>query len=403
MLVSRHAENKTEGSNQIRFLTFNLPCFPIVCCKRPNADCLPESNLDRAESFVKQISSLSTEKQYDVICLQEIWEVETADYLQKEMKNTFPFQLRGPNTSSLIPNVTAGLLVFSRHPILDSKLEIFDNPMYGEEYFGKKGYFAFKIADKYSSEFFDTIITTHLHSEGAFIKKASIFWGGTAAFRRGMQMLAIHQGSQSWAKIPVSSLKPRHTVLLGDLNTELDCQIEGDVVDARKWLGVSLDGTVNFGQYQLLRHYEPSVPENYAFHSSAQQGFYIGTFNEGRNASRPIQFLIDGITLRKDGPEIGQLKTRILSFNSAKKAISDHFAVEGELNLILPFVQRKSQYESSKPIKIPGVNPACGMWHSFWKVSYEQYKLFPRTGQDFRPGDRENESKFENSKALIKF
>ena len=117
----------------VRFLTFNMPCFPSVFGYRFNAHILPKTNLERARAFVEQIKK---RKAYDLIAMQEIWDPAVADFLQQELAKEFPYQQRGVHGDICCPpprRVSSGLMVFSRFPVLDEKKESFNNLILGEE------------------------------------------------------------------------------------------------------------------------------------------------------------------------------------------------------------------------------------------------------------------------------
>lgn len=357
---SKHQEQKFNPAKKIRLLSYNLPCFPTVCCINPNSHVLPESNQIRVEQFLDKILSLK-DNQYDVICLQEIWHAKIADFLQEKLKIKYPFQLRAPNVHSYVPIVTSGLLVFSKRKILEYKFEVFNNPMLGEETLGQKGYFAFKIADPIDPKIFDTIIATHLHADGGLWMRASELWGGTSKSRRDAQMHAIHKGTDKWAKQPPCSapkMISRHTIIMGDMNTELDCKIMGDKVDGKKWLGMNRDGRIDSkGQNLLLREYEPNIPDNYVnifegvsqkrvdtsdLLAIAQKTKFFGSYNKGKNATQQTGLQCDFVALRKDGPKLGELKTHMVMFDSDGVVVSDHVGIEAELDMSISFVQRIS-------------------------------------------------------------
>lgn len=401
--------SETKKSDQFRFLTFNLPCFPTTFASC-NKDHLPEDGMTRAIEFVRKIKQLKKEDQFTVICLQEIWCKRVADYIQRELKEDFPHQLLGVNSENKL-FVKGGLMLLSSQPILDSKSIIFPNSnnMPGSETVGGKGGIAAKIYD--GKEGFHTVITTHLHSGDALWKKASTWFGGTTSYRRSVEMGIIHDETYTWAKQPPAkykNLKSGHTILMGDMNTSVDCKVldeKESLVDDHKLLGISIGTALNGfeacqikypRQRDLLIHYQPPVPTNYlnprldrpfkrgkgkpvngAFIAEAvKKDFFTGTVSDGHLSHQYPTHLIDLMAIRKDGPEMGEFTTQIVSFDNERFAVSDHFAVAGCLDMTKRFIHRKGIYEDLEPVIVKdAVNPSVGFVNRLFKRHTELYEV----------------------------
>ncbi|MHB1948041.1 MAG: endonuclease/exonuclease/phosphatase family protein [Gammaproteobacteria bacterium] len=369
-MFSRPASAEQE---KMRFLSFNLPCFPSVFGHRFNSKILTKLNLERAKIFVEKIKS--THPQYDVIGLQEIWDPSVANYLEKELGDIFEFRIRGTRGDICCPpprRVSSGLMLFSRREIVDVKIGSFNNSTAGEETFGEKGYIAAKLAGEKNQ--FDTVILTHLHADGDFYSNLSVLLGGTADHRRGEQMKMINEETHAWAKQSPQgmNLTSRHTILMGDINTPIDCKYDGEMVNDEKWLGLEVGQQriqlKKFGQFELLKHYAPKNPKNYIetneekVTSTSKVSSFNGSLNYLCNPKVPHE-LIDIIAQRKDGAAMGDLQTEIVSFDTDKVAVSDHFAIAGILDFSKPFRQPPSKFSSCTPKKISEYNSSAGFWN----------------------------------------
>lgn len=403
---------ETKKTDKFRFLTFNLPCFPAPLA-HINKNVLPADEKTRAAAFIQKIKELKKEDQYDVICLQEIWSPEIADYIQKELYEFFPHQIRGVNGDSKIC-VNGGLMLLSSRPILESKSMSFPNSnnMVGDEKLAGKGFIAAKIAD--GEDGFHTVITTHLHSGDALWKGFSEWFGGTSSYRRSVEMGIIHNETDAWAKQPPKgqeNLKAKHTIFMGDLNTSVDCKVideEKNIVDDHKLLGISVGSALNGfeaghvkypRQRELLQKYEPPVPKNYIsprvdkppfdrgkgkavspelVHEAKKKNLFTGTVCDGKLGHQDPTHIIDLMAIRKDGPEMGKFTTKIVSFDEEEKKVkvSDHFAVAGELDTSEPCIHRTGLYQHLEPKLVPNaVNYSVGAWNRFFKHDTELYEV----------------------------
>ena len=195
----------------------------------------------------------------DVICLYEIFDIQTALHLYQGLKESYThfFFHIGPNTVGL----SSGLFVASKLNIVEPLFLPFpQETFYGRGKYFKKGFFSFGIQQE--GEKIVNIVTTHLqHSEIAGCPTQ----GEIAARQHAMEMILAHM-KQRDAIIPC--------VLAGDLN------LDGEEYRRASWQEqfetgeIKSDGFTWGGDQfcSAFTHKPPSAPLNLD-HTLVMKGF----------------------------------------------------------------------------------------------------------------------------------
>lgn len=357
-------DRKPENKNQLNLLTFNIGCLPLLGAI--NAKFL-RPNRERTELIIQRILKWNQQSKDapDIICFQEALAIETRALLQKKLTIDYPH-----NTMHLGQRVRgAGLLLFSKYPILEAHYKQFNNIMFGGETLAIKGFIGAKIAiDK---NHFITVYDTHLEAGSGILKEQQSLRFGTDSWRRGEQMGRIYHDMQTWSQVPPPShpeATHMKTFLLGDLNASLN--------DERRMFSISTGKSNNGyqkgmkkypGQYELFTLLEPTIPTNFIdireeskdpkgkkvvvpelLEKAKLDNLFVGTYipkditRKNKLHDTPIQTfqaepkIIDGCFCSHSKENKDEFKIKILSHElngeggMSKIALSDHFPVLGQ-------------------------------------------------------------------------
>ena len=186
---------------------------------------------DRIQDLIDDL--VERAKNRDVICLQEMFdnlsylgfEKDTQQVLIDALKPYFPHRVYDIGHRSW-PFVGSGLIVFSKHPILDVDYFRFPNLM-GVDVLSNKGCVGVKIQ---KADRFFTVYNTHLQAEIGNLTQWMEYLSrksppvGKGDYR-DEELGFIHEHMQQWANTPppsASNLKYLDTYLVGDLNEGLN-------------------------------------------------------------------------------------------------------------------------------------------------------------------------------------
>lgn len=218
-------------------------------------------------------------KDRDVVCLQEMFdnlsyfglEKDTQQVLIDALKPYFPHIVYDIGHRSW-PFVGSGLIVFSKHPILDVDYFRYPNLM-GVDAFSNKGCVGVKIQ---KGDRFFTVYNTHIHAEiGSLMQWTEYlsrkrYPGGKGDYRDEALGL-IHEHILQWAKVQPPSatdLKYLDTYVVGDLNEGLNNynKVFG-ISHGKKMMGAlgpREAGKIKYpGKNQLMHDVSVHVPENF--------------------------------------------------------------------------------------------------------------------------------------------
>jgi exonuclease III len=144
-----HSENKV---GEISIRTFNAAMMPEFICVangvRPTRD------------RIKELADTLLEKDDDIICLQEIFEIDATAYLSDKLKEKYPYIVC--NVDPRIFGIGSGLMIASKYPIV--KADFWKHAdRGGMDMFANKGTLAVKIKPSVNQTLL--VFTTHLNAE----------------------------------------------------------------------------------------------------------------------------------------------------------------------------------------------------------------------------------------------
>lgn len=442
MLSSRNPENPDKSLPRLRFLTLNCGFLPHHV-EYYNQEMLAP-NLPRAEALAARIR----EKDYDFVCLQEVWDTRVAARLEELLKDKYPFVSRGVRDETLTyPNVflyrrllgkdeeiysgeslaeqlkvhinRGGLMLLSKLPVIDKISASYDNYMTGEESMVQKGYTAYKLG--VGDRHFISLCFTHMHAGGAIWGDASRWWGGTTPHRRGEQHKAIHEAfirSDWYRTAPAgSALEYLDSFFMGDVNLTVDCERQYLTVSGGKSAVNGFDeGDIKYeGMFRHLSEYEPRLPANFQevreefakergvkkqvlpelVEKAMREYKLTGTdLNLGEEVSIKM---IDTLLMKKHpGKANGEFVSNIVEFSDIRLGLlSDHRGIEAEYDANLPRIPCESKYEDYDVVPSIKIDPSAGWWErTFWPRRVN--KLVPHAADN-----EEQRSESESSVRLI--
>lgn len=218
-------------------------------------------------------------KDRDVICLQEMFDnlsylgfgKDTQQMLIDALKPHFPHTVYDIGHRSW-PFVDSGLIVFSKHPILDVDYFRYPNLM-GVDTFSNKGCVGVKIQ---KGDRFFTVYNTHVQAGIGGLTQWMEYLsrkrrpGGSGDYR-DEELGFIHEHIQQWASTPPPSavnLKYLDTYLIGDLNEGLNNYNKVFGISHGKkamgTLGPRIAGVIKYyGKNQLMHDFSVHSPDNF--------------------------------------------------------------------------------------------------------------------------------------------
>ena len=263
----------------------------------------------------------------DVVALQEAFSPDTQAELVSALKDHYPHHItavgkgfHGLNlTKPLGWVVGSGLMIMSKHRIVEAEFHVYSNTAVGEETFGNKGFLACKI--ELPGGKFSTIYTTHTQAGGMwpFPKFQTKHFGSTME-RRGAELRQINEHMQAWATLPPQGhdrLVHASTHLLGDINTAVNNSNNMNSKRVYTYNGIEnekVKGPLSPGKEELFANIIQKVPSNLC---DVRPDFLI----EGRNPpdSKTVELYSDveawheqhpdGVTESK---EVSQPKLQLL-------------------------------------------------------------------------------------------
>lgn len=143
----------TERKHSLNFLSYNLYCLPWIATAFSPASC-PLSS-ERSTAFLKHVPS------YDIIALQEVWDprYKTLERFATQNNIHVVGSTAPPPTSYFSLRLFGGgLMIMSKHPIVDTQEVMFDQGTSSDK-FVTKGVLYAKI--KVGSSFVHVCSTVH--------------------------------------------------------------------------------------------------------------------------------------------------------------------------------------------------------------------------------------------------
>ncbi len=218
--------------------------------------------VELANGILKKVKAAKVEgKPYDVICLQEVFDnmayfglgKDAQTILIEKLREEFPYIVYDIGKKSW-PAVSSGLMVLSRHPVVDVEFHRYAN-LAGVDVFSNKGFVAVKVK---KGGYFTSIYNTHL--------QAGATDSGTL---RGQEMGLMYEHMRRWqerpALPPYQNLKYLDTVVMGDLNEGLNNpeKMLGES-HGKKPSGQRKAGSLKYmGKARLFHEISPVLPDNF--------------------------------------------------------------------------------------------------------------------------------------------
>lgn len=153
--------NNHDQASDLHIITFNVEMLPS-----PIGD--DKNNRTRAEKICQKLN----EAEYDIICLQELFDEDMRAIFAKKLKNKYPRQIKKADAGDIFRQ-DSGLFIASKHPF------IFHESLYHfEEFFNcgktdcaaEKGVLAVRFDLAAIKDKFELILyNTHLQSDHAFV------------------------------------------------------------------------------------------------------------------------------------------------------------------------------------------------------------------------------------------
>jgi endonuclease/exonuclease/phosphatase family metal-dependent hydrolase len=200
--MSPQEANQNEAP-QLRILTFNIEMLPT-----PIGD--DEKNEPRAENICEKLNQTD----YDIICLQELFDENMREIFADNLKNKYPSQIEKADAGNIFRQ-DSGLFIASKHPFIFQETMYYFEPFYScgtTDCLAEKGILAvrFDLGDiKHKLELI--IYNTHLQSDHNFV--------GEFREVRFSQMQQIRKLlKRSMGRIEPSLRDDTAALLLGDTN-----------------------------------------------------------------------------------------------------------------------------------------------------------------------------------------
>ena len=244
---------------------------------------------DRIQDLINDL--VARAKDRDVICLQEMFDnlaylgfgKDTQQMLIDALKPHFPHAVYDIGHRSW-PFVDSGLIVFSKHPIVDVDYFRYPNLM-GVDSLSNKGCVGVKIQ---MGDRFITVYNTHTQAGIGGLTQWMEYLGrkrrpGGSGDYRDEEFGFINEHIQQWASTPPPSaahLKYLDSYLMGDLNQGLNNFNKVYAISHGKKpmgvLGERVAGKIKYpGQNQLMHHFNIHLPDNFVdcrSHESSKKG-----------------------------------------------------------------------------------------------------------------------------------
>lgn len=314
-----------EDANTIKTLTMNAGLlrdwfWNAFKDKDKDGKPLPFNKLrrprERALELADHILKMDQENPRDVICMQEVFDnlanmgfsKDAQKIVMDRLKERFPYILHDVGHRGY-PFVGSGLIVFSKHPIVDAEFHRYPN-LAGLDSLSNKGFVAAKIQK--GNRFF-TVYNTHTQAtRGEFTKWMEVLTRKTRKLPtsgecRGEELGLLNEHMQQWAGTPPpqasrKNLKPLDTFLMGDLNQGLN--------DKEKVFGIShgkqksrKHGLVKYqGQSDLMHNMSIRLADNFVDYRIHHERIHVM-----KNSMDDSVYEITGVQF-KDGKEDGKME-----------------------------------------------------------------------------------------------
>ena len=265
-----------------------------------------DSQIKRAKMIPDAINN--TNKDLDIIVLQELFDTKSKKIVDDKMEKYFPYRTEvvGKNPLSSGTLVNGGIRIYSKHKILDSKYEIFNNGIEEDKISGKGIVYAKINKGGLNIHVFGTHLQSGIGKEKDGAKKE--------------QMMAISQMMED-LNIPENDI----VFVAGDLNT---------------WHISRIKENFNSGSYKAYKDINSTTSASYARRDrseiySPKVIDFVLSINDYK---KPIQFQIftDDIDTDKDYKtkkitgKIEGTKFKRYGKQMKMKTLSDHKMVHGK-------------------------------------------------------------------------
>jgi len=273
------AVSDTHLTKNLKILSWNIYMLPAIVKVKGRAD--------RAGA----IGNILSKSDYDIIVFQEAFHLRARRKILKQLKTAFPYQTGPANKKILSCRTNSGLWIFSKYPITNSYTMMFESRA-GIDAFSRKGGL---LAEIMVNNKLIQVVGTHLQSSGGD-------W-----IRHSQCVEFYHKLLKEHARPGIPQ------IICGDFNINRKNE---DVYNQMLNILGATDGTLS-GESTFS--YDPS-------------------HNDLNNNKGIAPHLIDYILLRNNEPgTVNCLQRKIRVFRQAWNAehadLSDHFAIEAELQI----------------------------------------------------------------------
>ncbi len=156
-----NGNNNQNQNSRLSIITYNVEMLPS-----PIGD--DKDNGPRAEKICQKLN----ENDYDIICLQELFDEEMRDIFADQLKDKYPSQIKKADEGNIFRQ-DSGLFVASRHQFITQESDHYFEAFYNcgkTDCTAEKGVLAIRIDLAEIKDKFELILyNTHLQSDHAFV------------------------------------------------------------------------------------------------------------------------------------------------------------------------------------------------------------------------------------------
>jgi len=299
--------SQNQNNRTFSILSSNIKMLPGLAGKG-------DKDIKRAKKIVKKI----LEKNYSLICFQELFDEDVRKLVSKRLKSAYPFQIKKSDDGNIFQQ-DSGLFMASKFPFFgekkSSRFDVF-NACSGTDCFAEKGIVAVRYnLNEIKNGFNLIILNTHLQSDGEHV--------GENEKIRTKQLKQIRKFLKS-ILLKVNDRKKTGVLLTGDMN------IDGSTLE---WIGMK----------KILEYPRDLYPE---LNDVVQHPGYTWDYKENKNMIPRTDrdqlrldyiFAIDHIPVKDEDGDWDMANLNVQSCNiqnfgtEKNNRLSDHFALEAKV------------------------------------------------------------------------